>query len=69
MIDSFHFSQGNFAGGPLMLYNNLPSIQFFSEWSEVLEHPNMIMVPYKSTRPLTWPCFFEEYLAKVMEQL
>jgi hypothetical protein len=60
---------GNFASGPKLFFNNLPSIQYYTQWNEWVVQPNMVMVPHNSTRPLNWPCFFEEHLVNVLRAL
>jgi len=59
---------GNFASGPLLFRNSLPSIQFYPpqvpDWHV---HPNMVMVPKTNVREeIVWPCLFEEIMEKVV---
>jgi hypothetical protein len=72
MIAHSHFyvsMGGNFATGPHMLFNALPSIQFLTPHVTTEEHPNMVKVPSHNTRPLIWPCPFEEYMKRVIQKL
>jgi hypothetical protein len=50
-----------------MLLNNLPSIQFQFKSGDI--QPNMVMVPYNSTRSWIWPCFFDEHMSNVIKYL
>jgi hypothetical protein len=74
MLSHAHFyvcMGGNFAVGPLLLRNTLPTYYFLTP--HVLLHsvermPNMVIIPANNTRPLTWPCKFDVYLKEISEK-
>jgi hypothetical protein len=72
MIAHSHFyvsMGGNFATGPHLLFNFLPSIQFLTPHVTTEKHMNMVKVPVGNERPLIWPCPFDKYMKRVIDKI